>query len=155
MVGFFSYWCFSHKKGRVIFSELYFIKTTLTFCLLQLFLENLEHEDSFIYLSAIQGINKCSVWPNLMFTCFAKKFADWFILRLFFRSGSISWFLPWEDPGKAAARFPTWSLPSYIQQGALPRNPPQSRGGPNESQPSYGWASSAGFSHSGVSANFL
>lgn len=33
---------------------------------LQLFLENLEHEDSFIYLSSIQGNINGRVWPNVM-----------------------------------------------------------------------------------------
>lgn len=63
----------------------------------QLFLENLEHEDSFIYLSAIQGNINGRVWPNVTLSwlsiyknslfnpmnCLAEKGDRWIECKLF------------------------------------------------------------------------
>lgn len=111
-------------------------------CLLQLLLENLEHEDSFIYLSAIQG--------NTMEQLGQMWHSHWFLSLLIYsyglliltgsvfsnswrqmdwvctvcRTGYTGWFLPWKDLGEAPKRLPTWPLTAYVWQGPLPGDPP-------------------------------
>lgn len=106
----------------------------LLMCLPQLFLENLEHEDSFIYLSAIRGKTMVQFYQMWW----------WFVLAVWlkqplFRSVCFGWFLPWEDPDKAHKRFPTWFLSPYVQQGPLIGNPPQSGRSLDEGKQGYGW----------------
>lgn len=49
----------SKQTGLYIHQCLWWLIHVMLPCLLQLFLENLEHEDSFVYLSAIQGNVMC------------------------------------------------------------------------------------------------